>query len=189
MENHEAIAAEQSFQPRTALTSPMWRGPSQWTDESLEGLKGLWSGDTPASVIARILNDEFGTSFTRNAIIGKARREGLPAKVVRCYSINDRIERRRLSRRKYAAQVAARPVVIPFPEQPAEPVVPLGKKLMQLKADDCRYPYGDGPFTFCGHRKLSTGPYCAAHQAITHSQSTVYPRGVGIGDGRKRPGF
>jgi hypothetical protein len=36
-------------------------------------------------------------------------------------------------------------------------------KLFDLAPTACRWPYGDGPFTFCGHRHVQGQPYCAYH--------------------------
>lgn len=33
-------------------------------------------------------------------------------------------------------------------------------------ATDCRYPYGDGPFTYCGHQRRDGSSYCPAHHAL-----------------------
>lgn len=44
-----------------------------------------------------------------------------------------------------------------------EEIVPLHVTLMDLQPNGCRYPYGDGPFTFCGHPKLIGASYCLDH--------------------------
>jgi hypothetical protein len=42
--------------------------------------------------------------------------------------------------------------------------VPLMLSMMELKRRHCRWPYGDGPFHFCGHKIEGTvGPYCSFH--------------------------
>lgn len=45
-------------------------------------------------------------------------------------------------------------------------VVPLNMELDDLKNSQCRYPYGDGPFTFCGHPVKENSPYCDEHHDI-----------------------
>lgn len=47
-----------------------------WTPANLETLRTMWDEGATASEIARAL----GPLFTRNAIIGKAHRLGLPAR-------------------------------------------------------------------------------------------------------------
>lgn len=38
--------------------------------------------------------------------------------------------------------------------------------LMQLEPDDCRFPFGDGPITFCGHPKTPGSSYCREHHLL-----------------------
>lgn len=45
-------------------------------------------------------------------------------------------------------------------------VVPLNIGLEDLKNSQCRYPYGDGPYTFCGHPVKEKSPYCTEHHKI-----------------------
>lgn len=45
-------------------------------------------------------------------------------------------------------------------------VVPLNIDLDDLKNRQCCYPYGDGPFTFCGHPVRDNSPYCEEHHKI-----------------------
>jgi hypothetical protein len=54
-----------------------------WTDERVDQLKALWK-EHSASEIARLFNASLPVESrtTRNAIIGKAHRLGLPAKAV-----------------------------------------------------------------------------------------------------------
>lgn len=42
-------------------------------------------------------------------------------------------------------------------------VTPLNLALVELQAGDCRYPYGDTDFTFCGLPALAGAPYCVPH--------------------------
>ena len=47
-----------------------------WTDDKMELLKHLWLRDEPVSSIAKAL----GTGCTRNMVIGKAHRMGMPGR-------------------------------------------------------------------------------------------------------------
>lgn len=38
-------------------------------------------------------------------------------------------------------------------------------KLEALEPNDCRWPFGDGPFTFCGHPKAFGSSYCEHHKS------------------------
>ena len=57
----------------------MYNSPktSQWNDETVARLDALTKVGKSASQVAAIINAEFGTTFTRNAIIGKSHRVGL----------------------------------------------------------------------------------------------------------------
>lgn len=97
-------------------------------------------------LIARKLTSEFGIRISRNAAIGKATRIGLP----------DRLPQ------------------VGFGSRPKGPrprladVVPLHASLVDLTYDQCRYPYGDGPFTFCGCPTINGLSYCEPHHRLTH---------------------
>lgn len=48
-------------------------------------------------------------------------------------------------------------------------MTPLHLTLFDLEEGQCRFPFGDGPFTFCGHLVREDGkPYCAEHYALTN---------------------
>jgi GcrA cell cycle regulator len=63
----------------------------------------------------------------------------------------------------------------------AEPVsantAPIGtKSLLDLAPDECRFPFGDKPFTFCGCRAVTGLPYCVGHTRIAHGRRVVIER-------------
>jgi hypothetical protein len=79
------------------------------------------------------------------------------------------------ARRKPSRSSAIRPhrhpatpqlVCEPLPAEAPSPVEPRHLSLIELTAETCRWPYGDGPFTFCGHPPAADKPYCAAHWSI-----------------------
>jgi len=40
---------------------------------------------------------------------------------------------------------------------------------LDLRYRQCRWPYGEGPFTFCGCRtQTELGPYCREHHVLAH---------------------
>lgn len=112
---------------------------------------------------ASAINREFGTTYSRNAALGRAMRIGLR-------SHNAPEPRTGFPQKPRARpEPAPRPVrarVIPPAEVIAfrcEEIVPLHVTLMDLQPNGCRYPYGDGPFTFCGHPWLIGASYCVDH--------------------------
>ncbi len=61
-------------------------------------------------------------------------------------------------------QIGAEPLDAPAPEIPVPPEQ--RKALIDLEEGDCRFPYGDGPYTFCARPRLIGAPYCADHQRV-----------------------
>lgn len=47
-----------------------------------------------------------------------------------------------------------------------EPIEPKHLELFELEPQDCRWPYGDKPFTFCGHQHNVGSSYCSYHDNI-----------------------
>lgn len=112
-----------------------------WTDAAVTSLRELLADPSrpSAAVIAACMRDE-GYDITRNSIIGKAKRLGLTLPFV---------------------HPPRKPTAIkPAAVSPAGP--PLNLSLNDLEPHHCRWPYGDGPFVFCGHPK-DEGSYCAYH--------------------------
>lgn len=131
---------------------------SVWSDDLIARLEKLWAAGRSTSQIAAELGN-----VTRNAVIGKVHRLGLN----RCKA-----------KRKLAAQEPNRrnnraikkiwrgpPKIKREPYVVAEPVdiVPRHLTVLKLGPNDCRYPYGDWPITFCGHPSVPGKSYCAAH--------------------------
>jgi GcrA cell cycle regulator len=147
-----------------------------WTPEKIAELRKLNAGDIDYSSIAVVLG------VSKSAIAGKLRRLGLASPAIRM-TPEERLRRQRESKRKYrqnnkpidfnrkraAAESGPDPGYVPIAD--ASDVVPLHINLMELTPKTCRWPYGDGPFTFCGCEKIDDGPYCYAH----HLQATERP--------------
>ena len=122
-----------------------------WPAERSELLKQLWNQNLSAWVIAEQLG------ITKNAVIGKAHRLGLPS--------------HKPVQRKPRKQAAA-PMWRPKPRtKRAKAMVAnggehkfLGRRLEQLGPNDCRYPYGDRPpFVFCAVPVEAGQSYCSVH--------------------------
>lgn len=52
-------------------------------------------------------------------------------------------------------------------------VLPRHLSLLELEPDDCRYPYGEGPITFCGRAKRENSSYCPAHFDLTRKTAVA----------------
>lgn len=128
-----------------------------WTSDRIERLKELWSAGWSASRIAA----ELGCS--RCAVLGKKYRLGLPARPTDAWrlALGDRRKKQRPALRR----IAWRPKPLSaWPRlAPSEQAEPLHLDLLDLQDGQCRWPYGEGPFTFCGCRALAGSSYCAAH--------------------------
>jgi hypothetical protein len=67
-----------------------------------------------------------------------------------------------------AERVASRQKDRPLPKlKQAKGIEPLLLPLVELAYDQCRYPFRDSDYKFCGLSKLSSNPYCGPHMAIT----------------------
>lgn len=51
-----------------------------------------------------------------------------------------------------------------------KPIKP-GIQLADLKNKQCHYPYGEGPYTFCGRPVHDHQPYCEGHHKLTHTKA------------------
>lgn len=134
-----------------------------WNSERVEQLTQLWREGFSASQIAARLG-----GATRNAVIGKVHRLGLPARRMRQRDQGRPRVRLPNARRQTPKPRAWRPVPVPhlpvFPQ--AEPVS-LGVSIVELTPNTCRWPHGDpkGEFGgFCGHPISPGSPYCPHHR-------------------------
>jgi len=142
---------------------------SGWTDERVKQLCELHAANITFSEIADIIG------MTRNACIGKAQRLGLPSRLTEL-SVEERYARSQAklmalrARREAAKETAKKKRAGQRAFTPYRPRIEndLSDKALHLEFNElesrhCRFPYGDGPFTFCGHQKLANTSYCEAH--------------------------
>ena len=149
-----------------------------WPAEHETALRALvLAGAGSHSIMARLLNEQFGTSYTRNALIGKVSRMGLnitwaPHPVQKKASTKP-------ARRKCIAPVAKPiPIEIDLSAFRCVEVEPKNVSLTDLPEDGCHWPYGDGPFVFCGNPKLGSAPYCGSHLILSRGSGTFEERGA-----------
>lgn len=142
---------------------------AKWTPEHDATLRRLREDGYSSSQIADGLWSEFRTSYSRNAVIGRSHRLGLTNPEV----FKPRITKSRTDR-------PCRPLV---PKHNSEEAVmrcieiePRHLTLLQLAPTSCRYPYGDGPFTFCGHPKMEGDSYCGPHLSLCTGIGTTSER-------------
>lgn len=143
---------------------------SAWSDASSARLRELHDNKFSFSVIASMITSEFGKSISRNAAIGRAHRMGLDRRVAAMITVTRRAPPRpRVAKPKIARPASEPELEITEIELRQADVEALQVSLIDLEFGQCRYPYGDGPFTFCALPAFEDGCYCAAHFALTHS--------------------
>lgn len=132
---------------------------SQWTPEKVEQLIAMFHEGLSCEIIGRRL----GT--TRNAVIGRLHRMGYtkPQPTTKIARVPKRAEGSSDGR---GVVIRFRPHMENF-QQRAAAVVPLHIGLVDLQSHHCRYPYGEGPYSFCGHKKADGSSYCPEHFALT----------------------
>ena len=134
-----------------------------WTPALVERLVELFNSSKTAQEIA----DEFGPNFTRNSIIGKQNRLGLRRNDPRGNEARKQRPKLRIVRAntnsnamRVLKSIERGPLKIRGAQMP--PTIWLDEP----QPNCCNYPYGDGPFAFCGHPSLEKSSYCAPHHAL-----------------------
>jgi GcrA cell cycle regulator len=151
-----------------------------WTIDRVEQLKKLWADGLSASEIAAELG-----GISRNSVIGKVHRLGLPGRPMRPAGT---MPRRRKPRSRDAMMRIMRPAVRgnmalapphafepePGPEpEVIENIIPIGQRCstLELSEGKCRWPIGDPctpDFFFCGGKTAEGLPYCGYHARIAY---------------------
>ena len=133
-----------------------------WTEEKVQKLKELWGKDKTASQIAEIIG-----GISRNAVIGKAHRLNLSAKIktrnsVQQYGVNKGGQKipsdKRIRKSKFKSLLL---------DNNFEPAKNLS--LEELTDKTCKYMEGhpDEPSSsFCGRKTVEKYSYCPLHLMI-----------------------
>lgn len=165
---------------------------SGWTAERVEILKKLWADGLSANQVA----DELG-GVTRNGVLGKIHRLGLPERT-KAPSNGPPRDSKKLPRQRHALPAAPTPPAERLARSPATPqrtfrqeesvavaetavvaipfddmVVPMGElcTMLELQQYSCRWPIGESgknDFRYCGARSGHGVPYCAYHASIAY---------------------
>ena len=132
-----------------------------WNEEKVNKLKELWGKGNTASQIAEIIG-----GLSRNAVIGKAHRLNLSAKIKTRTATssqnfdsslkdNSEIQQKRGRKSKFKSLII---------EKDFEPENP--KQLEELDESSCKWPIGhpdEKSFYFCGRSSLKDFSYCKLH--------------------------
>ena len=130
-----------------------------WTDEKVEKLKELWGKGNTASQIAEIIG-----GITRNAVIGKAHRLNLSAKIKTRAATSSEIFDNAIDNKNNKARKGRNRFKSLIIEKDFEPENP--KQLEELDENSCKWPIGhpdEKSFYFCGRSSLKDFSYCKLH--------------------------
>ena len=131
-----------------------------WTDQKVDKLKELWGKGNTASQIAEIIG-----GISRNAVIGKAHRLNLSAKIksrnqsnAKTFNNSDALD---TSAQRKSKKSRFKSLIIEKDFEPENP-----KQLEELDESSCKWPIGhpdESSFYFCGRGSLKDFSYCKLH--------------------------
>tara|TARA_B100001559_G_C16217617_1_gene491860 strand:- start:65 stop:559 length:495 start_codon:yes stop_codon:yes gene_type:complete len=131
-----------------------------WTEEKVAKLKELWGKGNTASQIAEIIG-----GISRNAVIGKAHRLNLSAKIkTRTATSNQNFENsldEKHNKTRRSRKSKFKSLIIDKNFEPESP-----KQLEELDENSCKWPIGhpdEKSFYFCGRSSLKDFSYCKLH--------------------------
>tara|TARA_B100000674_G_scaffold333387_1_gene278416 strand:+ start:158 stop:664 length:507 start_codon:yes stop_codon:yes gene_type:complete len=132
-----------------------------WTDEKVAKLKELWGKGSTASQIAEIIG-----GISRNAVIGKAHRLNLSAKIktrtaTSNQKFNNSSNEKNVQLTKRGRKSKFKSLIIENDFEPENP-----KQLEELDENSCKWPIGhpdEKSFYFCGRSSLKDFSYCKLH--------------------------
>jgi len=131
-----------------------------WTEEKVSKLKELWGKGNTASQIAEIIG-----GISRNAVIGKAHRLNLSAKIKTRTAVSNKNFEKSVepngAQSKRGRKSRFKSLIIEKDFEPENP-----KQLEELDESSCKWPIGhpdEKNFYFCGRSSLKDFSYCKLH--------------------------
>ena len=131
-----------------------------WNEEKVQKLKELWGKGNTASQIAEIIG-----GISRNAVIGKAHRLNLSAKIktrtaTSSQNFNNSVNEKNIQIKR-GRKSRFKSLIIEKDFEPENP-----KQLEELDEKSCKWPIGhpdEKSFYFCGRSSLKDFSYCKLH--------------------------
>ena len=140
----------------------------KWTDRQAEMLREIYA-TVRADIGVQTINDATGSTFTRNAYIGKAKRLELvirrqPSSAPK--PLRKKTRKRNFNHRRLLALDQAG-----MGSPPTSQTEFLGVTLQKLERHHCRFPQGEyAPCLFCGQPKIEGSSFCGLHHRICYTQ-------------------
>jgi GcrA cell cycle regulator len=155
--------------------------PFRWVGQKLELLAKFNSEGHSSAQIAKLINEQLGTAFSRNAVIGARSRAGMVVPARDTLTPEQRLARRKQSRGvgrgNYQRVKVAR--LDEFRNAPTveDMAIPAEQRatIMDLTFGNCHWPVGhpsDAGFFFCGGAAAKGRPYCASHCNVAYMKPT-----------------
>ena len=131
-----------------------------WNEEKVNKLKELWGKSHTASQIAEIIG-----GISRNAVIGKAHRLNLSAKIKTRTAVSNQNSQKTQEQKNIKFNRGRgskfKSLIIEKDFEPENP-----KQLEELDENSCKWPIGhpdESSFYFCGRTSLKDFSYCKLH--------------------------
>jgi GcrA cell cycle regulator len=163
---------------------------TSWTEEHSKALREFLESGLSFARIADAINAKFQTAYSRNAVIGRAKRMGLaaPDRPSDWPKLPPRAKAPRLHVLRERHPPESMLMMPSFEREEAVKlrcveIDPRHLSLTDLERGDCRYPYGGDEegeaITFCGHPQRRGTSYCAVHFHLTCGPAIASERSVG----------